>query len=279
MTTKKKCQAIAKSTQKQCENKSLIGADYCWMHYPKKSPLIFLLIGAILSLVLQVFYDNFTVSDEEKRIIELTDNLEPFIKLAENYFPDLDQKTALTKLQHQLDEQKNTIRELIANVKIRFSGDWSGSPSGVTPIYHPKPLPHYFVLTNSYGPVDKPIRFYPDPYQLYDFTDADNKSVYFTTKIEVPSGQYPVGKNIKILESYDHVDFFMPLGMFRNQMKSDEILIEGVEFTIIMNGEEKLKVDSKEQIHFKPFKDELEDHYVAFGFKLKSSLYKLLANE
>ena len=61
------CRAIAKSTQKQCSNKALLGTNYCWMHYPKKVPVIFLLVGALLSLIFQVAYDFLTVSDEEKK--------------------------------------------------------------------------------------------------------------------------------------------------------------------------------------------------------------------
>jgi len=65
------CEAIAKSTQKQCSKKALLGTNYCWIHYPKKVPVIFLFIGALLSTIFQITYNSITISDEEEKIEEL----------------------------------------------------------------------------------------------------------------------------------------------------------------------------------------------------------------
>jgi len=46
--TIKKCQSISKSTNKQCENNALKGANYCWVHFPKKESFEFFLAGIIM---------------------------------------------------------------------------------------------------------------------------------------------------------------------------------------------------------------------------------------
>ena len=73
MANRPKCQGFAKTTQQQCQNNALLGTNYCWVHYPKKSPILFLFIGALLGLLLQLSYDHFTVSAEERKIDELTE--------------------------------------------------------------------------------------------------------------------------------------------------------------------------------------------------------------
>jgi len=40
-------------------------------HYPKKVPVIFLFIGALLSTIFQITYNSITISDEEEKIEEL----------------------------------------------------------------------------------------------------------------------------------------------------------------------------------------------------------------
>ena len=72
MPYRTKCQAFAKTKEQQCQNKALLGTNYCWIHYPKKSPFLFLFIGAFIGFILQLTYDHFTVSAEERKINELT---------------------------------------------------------------------------------------------------------------------------------------------------------------------------------------------------------------
>ena len=71
MKEKRKCQSIAKRSGNQCENPPLLGVPYCWHHYPKKEPFIFLLLGALLGFALSVAYDTWTTSPEEKGISEI----------------------------------------------------------------------------------------------------------------------------------------------------------------------------------------------------------------
>jgi len=52
MVDKPKCKAFAKSTQQQCQKIALRGTIYCWVHYPKKGPILLLFIGALLGALL-----------------------------------------------------------------------------------------------------------------------------------------------------------------------------------------------------------------------------------
>jgi len=68
---KKQCQAIASSTGVQCKKGVLWGTSYCRVHYPKKDAIELILLGILLSFFLQIFYDNMTLSDEERKTIQL----------------------------------------------------------------------------------------------------------------------------------------------------------------------------------------------------------------
>ncbi len=72
------CQAIAKSTQKQCTKKAMWGTSYCWLHYPRRESFIILFIGAVLGLFLQVVWDFFTISTEEREIIKLRQDIKKY---------------------------------------------------------------------------------------------------------------------------------------------------------------------------------------------------------
>jgi tetratricopeptide (TPR) repeat protein len=50
----------------------MLGTEYCFMHYPKRAPVVALFAGALLSVAFQFLLDSVTVSDEEKRIIVLS---------------------------------------------------------------------------------------------------------------------------------------------------------------------------------------------------------------
>jgi hypothetical protein len=65
---KTQCQAIAKSTQKQCEKTPLSGVEYCWLHYPKKETIEFFILGVLLTFLFQTLFNLATTSPEERKI-------------------------------------------------------------------------------------------------------------------------------------------------------------------------------------------------------------------
>lgn len=68
---KEQCQAIARNTNNQCSKNAMWRTSYCWVHFPKKEPIIFLIAGALLGLLCQVIWDMCTVSQEEQKIVAL----------------------------------------------------------------------------------------------------------------------------------------------------------------------------------------------------------------
>lgn len=66
-----KCQAYAKITGKQCSRTALIGSNYCWHHYPKRSHILFLFLGALLSLLLREGWNRVVPSPESRKIATL----------------------------------------------------------------------------------------------------------------------------------------------------------------------------------------------------------------
>ena len=115
---RKQCRAIAASTAQQCSNKALLGTSYCWLHYPKKAPLILLIIGGLVGLLLQTAYDSFTTSEEEnrlkdlkettdrgeKRVIALSQKFDGFVEFAKKLYPNLGEKEAIKKLQEAFEK-------------------------------------------------------------------------------------------------------------------------------------------------------------------------------
>jgi len=92
------CRAISRSTEKQCSNKALRGTEYCWVHYPKRAPIITLFLGALLSLGLRIAYDSVSTSQEERLVVQLSEKLKPFEQLAGSFYPNIDRQEGLRKL-------------------------------------------------------------------------------------------------------------------------------------------------------------------------------------
>jgi len=57
--SRKKCQAFASSTQKQCEKFALRGSSYCWHHQSKLPILITLLVGVTTGLLIPKIWEAF----------------------------------------------------------------------------------------------------------------------------------------------------------------------------------------------------------------------------
>ena len=122
---KRRCKAIAKSTQRQCEKSPLSGTEFCWLHYPKKETVEFFILGILLTFLLQVIFDLSTISPEEHKITKLQQqakglsiqNQELIVGkntlIAQN--KDLSEK--LDKYQKDLNEKEQKIKELETQAK------------------------------------------------------------------------------------------------------------------------------------------------------------------
>lgn len=101
---KQKCQAISKSTQNQCENNALKDCNYCWVHYPKKESIEFFIFGLLLTFLLQLTYDIFTVSPEESNYQALQTKVD---YLGRNNIELIEGKNKLIELNNQLVNNVN----------------------------------------------------------------------------------------------------------------------------------------------------------------------------
>jgi hypothetical protein len=68
------------------------------MHYPRRAPVITLLLGALLGLALKIAYDSVTTSSEERMVSQLSERLKPFEQLADSFYPGVDREDGLRKL-------------------------------------------------------------------------------------------------------------------------------------------------------------------------------------
>lgn len=271
------CQSIAKSTGIQCTKKPMKGTNYCWVHIPKKGPLIGFIIGAALSLIFTVAWDYFTTSDEEEQIIELRDSLDPFIQMAEKTYPNENRQNALSKLKQDLEGFKkdtyaelNTIREFLAIVEVKFSGDWRGKLSVRDMRTQFENLHHYLSLTKTLKPNDKTIKLYPDQDHSLKFTDSGPKSAIFKTELSVKKTDFPIGFKFSDLAPYDRINIFIFLGWFKSKMNSMDVIIEEVDLTFIINGKKRVVIDKQKTSDFLPRKEKLDDQYISFGVRFKN---------
>lgn len=74
MDSDKKCQAFAKATKEQCKNNASIGSPYCWHHFPKKEPLIMLIVGALIGVIFTAGYDGLKNKYLEEKLKSQTES-------------------------------------------------------------------------------------------------------------------------------------------------------------------------------------------------------------
>jgi len=253
------------------------GTNYCWLHVPKKGPFIGFIIGAALSLIFTVVWDYSTTSDEEKQIIELRDSLNPFIQLAEKTYPNENKQNALSKLRQDLEGFKrdtyaelNTIREFLAFVEVKFSGDWQGTPSVRDMQTHFKNLPYYLTLTKTLKPNDKKIKFFPDQDHALKFIDSGPKAVIFKTELSVKKTDFPIGFKFSDLSPYDRINFFIFLGWFKSKMYSMDVIIEEIDLTFIINGKKMVVINKEKASDWLPRKEKLDDQNISIGVRFKN---------
>lgn len=272
---KKQCQAIAKSTQRQCLNKSIIGTDYCWVHYPRKGPLIFLFFGAFLSLLFQIIYDRSTESDEEKLIVELSDRLKPFEELAVANYPNKEKKDALDslvndfeKLKRDVQLEKELIKSLGAKLKVTFSGNWKESPATIMPISLGTPTPHYIELLCSKN--ENVVSIDLVATQLFSRKAIDENTVVFESIQEVNKGSFPLGKKIYELAGYDKIRVQMPLGHKAKNFEKGKITLNDLEIKFYINGKECQIVNNVRGL---PFDVPVKKRYAIFDYNLGPLLF------
>lgn len=119
------CQAIAKSTQKQCEKPALSGTVYCLLHYPKKQAMALFVLGILLTFAIQEAYDWLTVSSDERQIAELKEKVEELSiqneELIDGKNELIAQNTGLSEkldgYQRDLSEKDKRIKELEVQAK------------------------------------------------------------------------------------------------------------------------------------------------------------------
>ena len=131
---KRICNAIASSTKEKCKKKALLGSKYCFYHIDKVSLLISCILCAIIGIFLTELYHRSIPSQELKAledaeareqivIGQLTDlekvhsdqsnefseqlsqiqtQLEPFVKLAKEKYPNIELSVALSKIQDDI---------------------------------------------------------------------------------------------------------------------------------------------------------------------------------
>ncbi|OGX37104.1 MAG: hypothetical protein A3D87_00380 [Omnitrophica WOR_2 bacterium RIFCSPHIGHO2_02_FULL_50_17] len=52
------CGAWVQSANARCAKRPISGTKYCWAHYPKKDPFIFVIIGCIISILFNIFLQD-----------------------------------------------------------------------------------------------------------------------------------------------------------------------------------------------------------------------------
>jgi len=241
---------------------------------------LFLVIGALLSTIFQVSYDAFTVSDEEQQIIGLSESLKPFEELATKFYPDIEQKTALTNLKNdfenlrkQFQAEKNTLKEFEAKLKITFSGKWKKSPASIVPVSLGTPPPRYIEFLKTDFEKEKPIKFIAT--QLYSRKSVAYNRVVFESRQAVPEGNFPLGKNIDELSKYDKIRIYMPLNLRAQNFEGERILIERLEISFFINNREHKKIDLQKMI---PFEVPVKNRWAIFDYKTESNLYTVIVN-
>ncbi len=145
------CQAVTKSTKIQCKKNALLGSKYCFYHIDKRPILISLIIGAVISLLSYGIWYKLGPSKEltainaqsninkknakeaEKRAQELSGQLlelsarfsqvqtqlDPFINLANERYPNIGLADALSKLNNDI---KN-VREIASRDIFKYPNE------------------------------------------------------------------------------------------------------------------------------------------------------------
>ncbi|MBI4483205.1 MAG: tetratricopeptide repeat protein [Acidobacteria bacterium] len=87
----------------------MLGAEYCFVHYPKRAPIVALVVGALLSVAFQAILDSWTLSDEEKRIIALNGEVKGLQGQIQVY------QAENSRLKAELDAERSKTFELSQN--------------------------------------------------------------------------------------------------------------------------------------------------------------------
>lgn len=262
------CRAIATYSDNQCSKKALIGSSYCWIHHPKKTPLICLFIGAAIGLFFQICHDNLTTSEEESRLSELSEKFDGFVEFAKKRYPKLKEKEAIEKLKEELEKfkseyliEKNTIKNLSSSIEVKFSAKWSKRVTNVSTM-NPSDRQWFLILTNPEN--NDKIKFYG--IQRYSFEIHDGLAT-FTSRQAVRPGNFPISAQIRVLNNYTKLIILIPFISLLDSIENNEIFLEEMNVIFFINNSIKKQYRSKFSSIAIPIR---EDHWAGFEVTVKN---------
>jgi hypothetical protein len=207
------------------------------MHYPKRTPFVFLILGAILGFLFQVGYDSVTTSPEEQKIIDLSKKFDGFVQFAKKLYPEEEESEAINRLRKdferfksEYDLEKRTIKNLKSVIEIQFSGKWSESPGSIIPF---SPSDRYWFLVLISSEHEKKIKFFGT--QSISFQDLSPSTALFRSRQAVRQEEFPIGERIDVLTSFTKIRFFIPLFFIQTSIEGRKIFLEQVKVIFFLN--------------------------------------------
>jgi len=118
----KLCKSWVENKNARCEKRAMWGTNYCWWHYPKKEPIITLMIGAFLGLfVTLIFYDPLAYFLSKYPLFYHLDKKAP---LVENVIPDVTRLQSIDKttkfFKVSFTEKDSGLNSLQSYIKISY---------------------------------------------------------------------------------------------------------------------------------------------------------------
>lgn len=146
-----------------------------------------------------------------------------------------------------IDKKIDSIKELIirdfaSNIRVKFSGKWSSRPYPdqiISPVNH-----QYYIDLHGEGP-NHSIKLYATlPYQFYTI---DQSHAIFESRQAINPGSYPLGKHIDELSAISKILVHIPFILY-NSIEDNKVVVEGLEMTFIVNGEERYTLVTNETV-------------------------------
>jgi len=158
----------------------------------------------------------------------------------------------IKQLTNDLENEKATIRDLTALLKVDFSGVWS-EPPYPQQLFSPVNHEFYVFLEKKVSKFKGQIvKFYAT--ENYSFKSTDKQSAGFQSYQAVRPGEYPIGYKIEDLSDYDTVGIHIPFILYKN-IENKEIIVERVELSFVLNGKK-----SKPQVIESPIRAEVKTY-------------------
>ncbi len=260
--------------------------EYKWQDKRKKSfkyARNILIVITIFILILGVYITWIDEIDKNEKISNLNNQLneayttleyiksnsdtlkfqiKPFLDLARDIYPNLDNNQALNKLKIRLDEldkkilsggrkletlsndllyEQKTIRSFHASVRIKFSGNWTGSP--------------YPGFLNSPNALIY-LRWSDNMHRLPDinfcafkinFKTLNNYTAIFENTLEVQPGTAPLGEQLDKLAYYNQIKFCIPF-TDPGRLVKKSIIFEEFQIEFYINGKKSGELINNEKI-------------------------------